>query len=107
MGSPAASVCVQKIYALPVKLSGLASLVLAKNEIKTLEAHYKSTLIRLMKLRNKTPYPAVYFLAGSLPLEGMLHLRQLSLLLTHGLTFSLECDKYAFQTSAADGFFIS
>ena len=34
-----------------------------------------------MKLRDKTPYPVVYFLAGSLPLEGMLHLRQLSLLL--------------------------
>ena len=83
-GSPAASLCVQKVYCLPVLLSGLASLVLTKNEIKTLESYYKTTLIKLMKLRDKTPDPAVYFLAGSLPLEGMLHLRQLSL-------FSMVC----------------
>ena len=36
-----------------------------------------------MKLRDKTTDPAIYFLAGSLPLEGMLHLRQLSLSATY------------------------
>ena len=32
-----------------------------------------------MKIHERTPDPAVYFLAGSLPAEGFLHLRQLSL----------------------------
>ena len=80
-GSPAASLRAHALYCLPVLLSGLPTLVLSKGEIRTLGSYYKTNLQRLMKLRDKTPDPAIYFLAGSLPLEALLHLRQLSLFL--------------------------
>ena len=83
-GSPAASLRIHTLYCLPVLLSGLPSLVLSKSEVKILSTCFKTNLQRLMKLPEKTPDPAIYFLAGSLPLEAILHLRQLSL-------FSMIC----------------
>ena len=78
--SPAACLRVEQLYALPVLLSGLSALVLTKSETDIISACYKNTLQRLMKLHNRTPDCAVYFLAGSLPATALLHLRQLSLL---------------------------
>ena len=83
-GSPAASLRVHTLYCLPVLLSGLPSLVLSKSEVKILSTCFKTNLQRLMKLPEKTPDPAIYFLAGSLPLNAIFHLRQLSL-------FSMIC----------------
>ena len=77
--SPAACLKAERIYALPVLLSGLGALVLSKAEQKILYNCHTVTLSRLMKLHNKTPGCAVYFLAGSLPVSALLHLRQLSL----------------------------
>ena len=79
-GHPAANLRVEEIYALPVLLSGLASLVLSKSNITTLALHHKQTTERLSKLYRKTPRAAVYFIAGCLPFEATLHLRQLGLL---------------------------
>ena len=42
--------------------------------------HHRDTLLNLLHLYPKTPHPVVYFLAGSLPGEALLHLRQLALL---------------------------
>ena len=77
--SPAACLRVEKMYALPVLLSGLSALVLSQQEIGIITTFHKNTLSRLMKLYDKTPDSAVYFLAGSLPASALLHLRQLSL----------------------------
>ena len=77
--NPAAALKVEQIYALPVLLSGLSALVLSTYEIGLVTTHYKNTLSRLMKLHDRTPDSAVYFLAGSLPCRALLHLRQLSL----------------------------
>ena len=82
--NPAANIRVQQIYCLPVLMSGLASLVLTKAEIKTISSYYKTNLLKLMKLLHKTPDSAVFFLAGTLPAEAQLHLRQLGL-------FSMVC----------------
>ena len=82
--NPAASIKVHQIYCLPVLCSGLASLVLKKSEIKIISNYFKTNLLRLMKLLHKTPDSAVYYLAGTIPAEGHLHLRQLSL-------FSMIC----------------
>ena len=79
-GSPAASLKVEKMYGLPVLLSGLASLVLSKTEQDTIDLNYKKHLEKLQRLYPCTPAPVVYFLAGSLPASAKLHLRQLSLL---------------------------
>ena len=78
-GNPAASIRVEKIYGLPVLLSGTPSLSLKTNEVNILNQHYKTKLQQLQKLYDKTPEPVIYFLAGSLPAEAILHLRQLSL----------------------------
>ena len=82
--NPAASLRVEKIYGLPVLLSGTSSLNLKSSEVTILNQHYKNKLQNLQKLYDKTPESVVYFLAGSLPAEALLHLRQLSL-------FSMIC----------------
>ena len=78
-GNPAAALRVEKVYCLPTLLSGLASLSLTKPEVRTITNYYKQVLGGLMKTFDCTPDCAIYFLAGLLPAEGYLHLRQLSL----------------------------
>ena len=83
-GNPAASLRAQQMYASPVLFSGLASLVLSKNEVNVLESYYKTTIQNIQRLHQNTPRSLVYFLAGSLPGEAILHSRQLGL-------FSMIC----------------
>ena len=79
-GNPASSLRIHQLYATPVLLSGLGSLVLNKSEINILAAHHKNMICHLQKLQEKTPRSVAYFLAGTLPFEAQLHQRQLSLL---------------------------
>ena len=83
-GSPSSALKIQKIYGTSVLLSGVASLVLSHKELILLENHFKSTLERIQKLYANTPKDVVYMMAGSLPVEGVIHCRQLSL-------FSMIC----------------
>ena len=83
-GNPAASIKAEKVYALPVLLSGLGCLFLLESEVNVLSHHYKVVLEALQKLHTKTPEPVVFFLAGSLPFRGFLHIRQLTI-------FSMIC----------------
>ena len=83
-GNPAASLRAQQLYGTPVLFSGLASLVLNKSEVNVLENYFKTTLQNIQKLHQNTPRSVVYFLAGSLPGEALLHSRQLGL-------FSMIC----------------
>ena len=78
-GNPAASLKVHLLYATPVLLSGVATLVLSKPEVKILATHYKCTVQRLQRLHAKTPRAVVLLLGGCLPLEALLHSRQLRL----------------------------
>ena len=80
-GNPAASLRVHQMYATPVLMSGLPSLVLNKKEIRILKMHYKNTLQNLQRLHINTLRSVVYFLAGTTPFEAVLHSRQLSLFL--------------------------
>ena len=83
-GSPAASLRVHTLYATPVLLCGMASLVLRPAEKTIMSAHYKSTIQKLQRLHSNTPRAVVFFLAGCLPFEAVLHIRQLGL-------FSMIC----------------
>ena len=74
-----ASLRVEKMYGVPVLMSGTASLVLKQSEINILNQHYKNTLQNLLKLHDKSSDAVVYFLAGSLPAVALLHIKQLSL----------------------------
>ena len=90
--NPAACLRAEKIYALPVLLSGISSLVLSRQEMDIVASHYKTTLTRIMKLYDRTPETAVLFLAGSLPLPALVHLRQLALFsMVCGLSPSRKC----------------
>ena len=80
-GNPAASLRVHQLYAMPVLMSGLASLHLAETELKVLEGHYKNTIQNLQRLHQNTPRAVVFLLAGCLPYRAVLHTRQLSLYL--------------------------
>ena len=44
-----------------------------------ISGHFKKHMERLLKLHSSTPESVVWFLSGCLPLEALLHLRQLSL----------------------------
>ena len=77
-GNPASSLHIDKLYAIPVLMSGLGPLVLTDPEITMIDQHHKETLICLLRLHQNTPRSAIYFMAGSLPGSALLHLRQLS-----------------------------
>ena len=77
--NPLASIRIQHIYCNSVLFSGIGSLVLSSNECKIVAQHHKETLSNLQRLLPLTPRPVIYFLAGTLPGEAHLHLRQLSL----------------------------
>ena len=77
--SPVAALRAEIIFATPVLYSGMASLLLTRSEIDILAQHVKETTQNLLKLHSKTPEPVIFFLAGRLPGEAQLHLKQLSL----------------------------
>ena len=78
-GNPAVALHVQKLYAEPVLLSGLGSLVLKKSEISMISQYLKITVQSLQKLMDRTPPCVVYFLGGVLPGTAIIHKKQLSI----------------------------
>ena len=79
-GNPAAALHLEQLHGAPVLQSGLAALVLSKAEISILSHHYKLRIECLQRLHKLTPKSVVFLLGGSLPLEALLHLHQLSLI---------------------------
>ena len=72
-GNPAASLKVHQLYAVPVLLSGLGSLVLHEKEVKLVDSNYKNTVQNLQRLHKNTPRAVVFLLAGCLPGRAALH----------------------------------
>ena len=83
-GNLAAALRIENVYAVPVLLSGVASLVLTTTEVNMIDQHYFCTLRNLFKAYHGTPRSFVLFMCGSLPASALLNLRQLSL-------FSMIC----------------
>ena len=77
--NPIASLRAETVFSTPVLFSGMASLFLSKTESDILSQHVKENTESLLKLHAKTPEPVVFFLAGCLPGEALLHLKQLTL----------------------------
>ena len=67
------------MYGIPVMLSGLATMVLSKTELAMIDTHFKIHIERLLKLHRTTPECVVWFLAGVLPAQALIHLPQFSL----------------------------
>ena len=61
-------------------MSGLGALVLNKTELALVSNHYKEEVQNLLRLKPYTPNSVYYFLAGTLPAEAIVHLRQFSIL---------------------------
>ena len=62
-GNIAASIKLEKLYSLPVLLSGVPSLVLSKAEVALLDQHYLTTLRNLIKCHPGTPHSFVLFVS--------------------------------------------
>ena len=77
--NPIACLRAETVFSTPVLFSGVASLFLTKTDSEILFQHVKETTENLLKLHSKTPEPVVFFLAGRLPGEALLHLKQLTL----------------------------
>ena len=78
--NPTVSLRILSTYCTPVLLSGLASLVLSSSEVASIDQQFKLTLQNIQKLKTSSPSALVHFVAGSLPLTAILHIRQISLL---------------------------
>ena len=100
-GNPAAAVRVERLYGIPVLLSGLATMILSTPEISSLDSHFKKHVQCLLKLHKATPAPVVWFLAGCLPPEALLHLRIFSI---YGMVVRLNNGNNILATHARDVF---
>lgn len=97
------SLKIEQIYASPVFLSGLATLILTTKQVGLLDHYYKVHLERILRLHQSTPVPVVFFLAGRLPIQAQLHLKMISL-------FGIICrlsDGNNFLSKVATSFFSS
>ena len=65
---------------LPILLSGLPALPIRSVHVKSLSTFHKRIMRGFLKLSKYSPVPALYFLLGELPVEGVLHCRTLGLL---------------------------
>ena len=77
--NPIASLQAELVFATRVLFSDMASLLLSKSDVDIIAKHVKETTENLLKLHSKSPEPVVFFLAGRLPGEALLHLKQLTL----------------------------
>ena len=103
-GNPAASIRAERMFAVPVLLSGLATMLLSQSEIALIGGHLKQHIEKLLKLHKATPECVVWYLAGCLPAEALLHLRQMTLFgmitrLLGGSNLLADHARYSFATA--------
>ena len=78
--NPIAGLRLEQLYGVPVLLSGMGALVLSRKELALINNHHKEAIQNLLRLKPGTPQVVCYFLAGTLPGEALIHLRQFSIL---------------------------
>jgi hypothetical protein len=76
--SPGIAVRLLKVYVLPAVLYGLEALVLQEKDIIPLEKAFRTQLWQVQHLPSSTAIPAVYLLAGCLPIEALYHQKVLT-----------------------------
>ena len=100
--SPSTQMHIWRTCNLPILLSGLEALPIRPSNTKSLELFQRKILQSFLKISQTSPQPAVYFLLGELPVEGLLHIRTLSLFhnlwINDGLTVNAMA-KYILQMS--------
>ena len=78
-GNPAVALRIHQLYGTSVLFSGLACLLLSAAEVKLIDIHLQHIVQRIQKLHEGTPRSFTFLLAGCLPGEAILHLKQLNL----------------------------
>ncbi|MEW8547754.1 MAG: reverse transcriptase family protein, partial [Candidatus Thiodiazotropha sp.] len=76
---PDTSIHVLQTYILPILVYGLEVLLPRRTLMEKAERFYKKLLKQILSLPDTTADPAVYLLTGSIPLEGVIHSRALTL----------------------------
>ena len=62
-----------QVYVIPVLTYGLEILLLSRTELQTLEIFYRKILKQILSIPTNTADPAVYILAGAIPIENRIH----------------------------------
>ena len=78
--NPCHSSKILSTYVWSVMLSGTEALVLRSCDINKLEEFYRNTLRRIQNLPQSTANCAVYLMIGAIPVQGLIHLRMMTLL---------------------------
>ena len=78
-GNPVASLRIHQLYGTSVLFSGMACLYLTAAEVKIIDQHLQWTVQNIQKLHQGTPRSITFLMAGCLPGEAILHLKQLTL----------------------------
>ena len=72
--SPSVLVHIWSLYISPVLRSGLQSLPIRPNPMKSLTNFHHKILRGILKLSKTSPVPSLYFLLGEIPLEAAMHI---------------------------------
>ena len=73
--SPLLQIHLWRTCSYPALLSGLPALPIRPTNMKSLEIFQRKVLRGFLKLSRSSPIPALHFLLGELPVEGMIHIR--------------------------------
>ena len=71
--NPTACLHLLQVYVIPVLTYGLEILLPSRTELQTLEIFYRKILKQILSIPTNTAYPAVYILAGAIPIENRIH----------------------------------
>ena len=77
--NPAAALRIHQMYGTSVLFSGMASLYLSAAELKIIDSHFQRTIQCIQKFHQGTPRSFTFLMAGCLPGEAILHMKQLTL----------------------------
>ena len=77
--SPVVQLHIWRTCCLPVLLSGLPALPVRPSIARSLKLFHNKVMRGFLKLSKSSPTPALHFLLGELPVEGVLHIRTLCL----------------------------
>jgi len=70
---PAACLHLLQVYVIPILTYGLEILLPTRTKLQTLEIVYRKTLKQILSIPTNTADPAVYILAGAMPIESRIH----------------------------------
>ena len=71
--SPAVQTHIYRVYICPIARSGLAAMTLRDSHTKPLTAFHRKILRGFLRISDRAPISALYFLTGELPITAKLH----------------------------------